>query len=126
MRKLFMMIGMAGAVVIVPAGFTANKMTAVYLLSIAVCSLSISGIASWTLTQSVCDRQLVGTVGGLQNFFGNLGGIVAPALSGLIAKATGSFALALAVTGVLLSVGIALYWFMVNERVTPEEKTQSV
>lgn len=125
MRKLFMIIGMAGAIVIVPAGFTADKMTAVYLLSIAVCSLSISGIASWTLTQSVCDRQLVGTIGGLQNFFGNLGGIVAPALSGFIAKATGSFALALGVTGILLMLGIAAYWFMVNQRVTVEVELPS-
>lgn len=122
MRKLFMMIGMAGAIIIVPAGLVTDKMTAVYLLSVAVCSLSISGIASWTLTQSVCDRPIVGTVGGLQNFFGNLGGLVAPALSGFIAERTGSFALALSVTGVLLILGIAAYWFMVNQRVTSERK----
>lgn len=120
-RKVFMMIGMAGAGLIVPAGMVTDKLTAVYLLSIAVCSLSISGIASWALTQSVCERQIVGTVGGLQNFFGNLGGIVAPALSGFIAKATGSFALALGLTGVLLVIGIAAYWFLVNERVTLPE-----
>jgi MFS family permease len=120
-RKLFMILGMAGAGVIVPAGMVNDKMTAVYLLSFAVCSLSISGIASWTLTQSVCERRIVGTVGGLQNFFGNLGGIVAPALSGFIAKVTGSFALAMGLTGVLLVIGIATYWFLVNERVTLQE-----
>lgn len=125
-RKLFMMTGMAGASLIVPAGMVTDKMTAVYLLSAAVCSLSISGIAAWALLQSVCERQIVGTVGGLQNFFGNLGGIVAPALSGFIAKATGSFALAMGLTGVLLTLGIAAYWFMVREPVTLEEKPQGV
>jgi ACS family glucarate transporter-like MFS transporter len=119
-RKLFMMLGMAGAIVLVPAGMVTDKMTAVYLLSFAVCSLSISGIASWTLTQSVCERRIVGTVGGLQNFFGNLGGIVAPALSGFIAKTTGSFALAMGLTGGLLIIGIAAYWFLVNEPVSSE------
>ncbi len=123
-RKVFMIIGMAGAGLIVPAGMVTNKMVAVTLLSIAVCSLSISGIASWALLQSVCERQIVGTVGGLQNFFGNLGGIVAPALSGFIAKATGSFALALSLTGVLLIAGIASYWWLVTERVTLLGKEQ--
>ena len=117
-RKVFMIIGMAGAGLIVPAGMVTDKMTAVYLLSAAVCSLSISGIASWALLQSVCERRIVGTVGGLQNFFGNLGGIVAPALSGFIAKATGSFALAMGLTGVLLVAGIGAYWWLVAERVT--------
>ncbi|HEX4949579.1 MAG TPA: MFS transporter [Blastocatellia bacterium] len=119
-RKLFMITGMAGASVIVPAGMVTDKMTAVYLLSFAVCSLSISGIAAWALLQSVCERQIVGTVGGLQNFFGNLGGIVAPALSGFIAKATGSFALAMGLTGVLLALGITAYAMMVKQPVRLE------
>jgi ACS family glucarate transporter-like MFS transporter len=125
-RKIFMMIGMAGAGLIVPAGMVSDKMTAVYLLSAAVCSLSISGIAAWALTQSVCERQIVGTVGGLQNFFGNLGGIVAPALSGFIAKATGSFALAMALTGGLLVLGIAAYGWLVAERVTLPHSKETV
>ncbi|MFN0119538.1 MAG: MFS transporter [Blastocatellia bacterium] len=119
-RKVFMMIGMAGAGLIVPAGLVTDRMTAVYLLSVAVCSLSISGIASWTLTQSVCERRIVGAVGGLQNFFGNLGGIIAPALSGFIAKVTGSFALAMGLTGVLLIIGITAYWFLVSDFVRAE------
>lgn len=125
-RKLFMIAGMTGAGLIVPAGMVTDKMTAVYLLSAAVCSLSISGIAAWALLQSVCERRIVGTVGGLQNFFGNLGGIVAPALSGWIAKATGSFALAMGLTGVLLSLGITAYWFMVREPVTLAENKRKV
>lgn len=125
-RKLFMMTGMAGAGLIVPAGMVTDKMTAVYLLSAAVCSLSISGIAAWAFLQSMCERQIVGTVGGLQNFFGNIGGIIAPALSGFIAKATGSFALAMALTGVLLSLGIAAYWWMAIDYVQLQENPQSV
>ncbi len=116
-RKAFMTAGMAGACIIIPAGMVEDKMTAVRLLTAAVCSLSISGVTSWALTQTVCERKIVGTVGGVQNFFGNLGGIVAPALSGFIAHTTGSFALALGLTGVLLVGGIAAYWLLVSERV---------
>lgn len=102
---------------IVPAGMVEDKLTAVWLLSVALCSLSVSGITSWALLQAVCEKKVVGTAGGLQNFFGNVGGIIAPALTGFIAHATGSFALALGLTGALLVVGIAAYWLMVSGRV---------
>jgi sugar phosphate permease len=116
-RKAFMTAGMAGACLIVPAGMVEDKLTAVWLLSVALCSLSVSGITSWALLQAVCEKKVVGTAGGLQNFFGNVGGIIAPALTGFIAHATGSFALALGLTGALLVVGIAAYWLMVSGRV---------
>ncbi len=119
-RKVFMVAGMAGACIIIPAGMVADKMTAVLLLAVAVCSLSISGVTSWALTQVVCEKKIVGSVGGLQNFFGNVGGIIAPALSGFIAHTTGSFAQALVLTGALLVAGIFAYWLMVSEKVKME------
>jgi ACS family glucarate transporter-like MFS transporter len=122
-RKSFMTAGMAGACLIVPAGMVEDKMTAVWLLGAALCSLSVSGITSWALIQAVCEKKIVGTAGGLQNFSGNVGGIIAPALTGFIAHATGSFALALGLTGVLLVVGIAIYWLMVSEIVTMWDET---
>jgi dipeptide/tripeptide permease len=71
----------------------------------------------WTLPLGICERQIVGTVSGIQNFGGNLSGIIAPALTGLIAESTGSFALALGVTGAVLLTGIPAYWFLVSDRV---------
>lgn len=117
-RKAFMLSGMAVACLIIPAGIVADKLTAVGLLAAALCGLSASGVNSWLVTQAVCDKQIVGTATGLQNFFGNLSGIVAPALTGLIAQTTGSFALALGLTGALLMAGIVFYWLMVAEKVT--------
>jgi sugar phosphate permease len=125
-RKFFMTAGMAGGCLVVPAGLVADKMTAVWLFVAALCSLSVSGVSSWVVTQAVCDKRIVGTACGLQNFFGNLPGIIAPALTGLIAHATGSFALAMGLTGALLVGGILSYWLLVGESVelpqrTPEE-----
>jgi len=50
------------------------------------------------------------------NFGGNLGGILAPALTGFIAHATNSFALALGLTGAVLLGGMLAYWFLVRIR----------
>src|SRR5262249_44105536 len=79
-RKVFVMLGLAVGCLIVPAGIVADKMTAVWLLTISLCGLGISSPNTWTLTQVVCEKKIVGTVSGIQNFGGNLGGILAPAL----------------------------------------------
>lgn len=119
-RKIFIVIGLITCCLIVPAGLVADKMTAVWLLTLALCGLGIASPNTWTLTQAVCEKRIVGTVTGIQNFGGNLGGIIAPALTGLIAHVTNSFALALAVTGAVLVAGALAYWFLI----TAEQKDE--
>ncbi|MEJ7711816.1 MAG: MFS transporter [Pyrinomonadaceae bacterium] len=116
-RKIFIVTGLIVCCLIVPAGLVADKMTAVWLLTLALCGLGIASPNTWTLTQAVCEKRIVGTVTGIQNFGGNLGGIIAPALTGFIAHVTNSFALALIVTGVILVTGAIAYWFLINAKV---------
>lgn len=116
-RKTFIVVGLAIGCLIIPAGMVADKITAVWLLTISLCGLGISAPNTWTLTQVVCQKRIVGTVAGIQNFGGNLGGILAPALTGMIAHRTQSFALALGLTGAVLMVGMLVYWFLIDENV---------
>lgn len=124
-RKVFIIAGLAVGCLIVPAGMVADKITAVWLLTISLCGLGISAPNTWTLTQAVCEKKIVGTVSGIQNFGGNLGGILAPALTGLIAHVTHSFALALGLTGVVLVVGMLAYWFLISDQVDLKASVQS-
>lgn len=116
-RKIFILVGLAVGCLIVPAGMVGDKMSAVWLLTISLCGLGICSPNTWTLTQAVCDRKIVGTVSGIQNFGGNLGGILAPSLTGFIVHITGSFALALGLVGAILVVGMFAYWFLISEKV---------
>lgn len=116
-RKMFIIIGLAIGCLIVVAGMVDDKLTAVWLLTISLCGLGICSPNTWTLTQAVCSKRIVGTVSGIQNFGGNLGGILAPALTGYIAHATQSFALALAITGAILVVGILSYCFLISQKI---------
>ncbi len=120
-RKGFIVVGLAVAGLIVPAGMVADRNTALWLLSISLCGLGISSPNTWTLTQAVCSRTLVGTVSGIQNFGGNLGGIIAPALTGFIAHKTQSFSLAFTISGAILIVGIFSYLFLISPRPAEEE-----
>lgn len=116
-RKIFILVGLAVGCLIVPAGMVSDKMTAVWLLTISLCGLGICSPNTWTLTQAVCHKKIVGTVSGIQNFGGNLGGILAPALTGFIVHTTGSFALALGLVGVVLVIGMLAYWFLIAGKV---------
>jgi ACS family glucarate transporter-like MFS transporter len=116
-RKMFIIIGLMIGCLIVAAGMVDDKLTAVWLLTISLCGLGICSPNTWTLTQAVCSKNIVGTVSGIQNFGGNLGGVLAPALTGYIAHTTKSFALALTLAGGILVAGILSYCFLISQKV---------
>jgi MFS family permease len=116
-RKIFIAIGMLICCLIVPAGFVEDRMTSVWLLTISLSGLGVASPNTWTLTQAVSSKKIVGTVSGIQNFGGNIGAILAPMLTGLIAHFTHSFAMALALCGIILVAGVIVFWFAVDEKV---------
>jgi MFS family permease len=116
-RKIFIVTGLIVGCLVVPAAMVEDKMTSVWLLTISLSGLGIASPNTWTLTQAVCEKKIVGTVSGIQNFGGNIGGIIAPALTGYIVHATGSFALAMWVIGGMLAAGVFAYWLLIAERV---------
>jgi ACS family glucarate transporter-like MFS transporter len=118
-RKAFVIVGLAIGCLVVPVGLVRDNRTAVWLITLSLCGLGISAPNTWTLTQAVCTKQMVGTVSGIQNFGGNLGGILAPVLTGYIVHRTHSFSLALDVTGGILVIGMAAYAILIRARVEP-------
>jgi MFS family permease len=125
-RKWFVAVGMLIACLIVPAGVVEDNITSVWLLTAALLGIGIASPNTWTLTQVVCARPIVGTVSGIQNFGGNLGGIVAPALTGAVVQWTGSFVIPFLVCGLVLVQGVVCYWLMVNERVEMQPEPASL
>jgi ACS family D-galactonate transporter-like MFS transporter len=122
-RKTFIVIGFAFAAAVVPAGLVQDNDTAVWLLLISFCGIGLAAPNTWSITQACCAKNLVGTVSGLQNFGGNVAGIIAPWLTGAIAYRTGSFAAAFVVCGFVLAGGALAYWLLMNETVAEAETT---
>jgi len=116
-RKTFIAVGFAIALAIVPAGLVTDNRLSTWLLTVSLCGLGLASPNTWSITQACCTKRLVGTVSGIQNFGGNVGGIIAPWLTGAIAHRTGSFAPAFALCGVLLVGGTLAYWLLMNETV---------
>jgi cyanate permease len=72
----------------------------------------------WAITQTLAGPWAAGRWTGLQNFVGNLSGIVAPWLTGWIVQQTGQFYGAFVVVTVLLVVGTICFTVVVK-RVEP-------
>ena len=121
-RKALIAAGLAASTLLVPAGFVQDRMTSVWLLTLSLCGLGICPPNTWTLTQAVCSRNIIGTVAGIQNFGGNVGGIIAPALTGFIVHQTNSFVMAFEVAAGIAVAGILAYWLLVTRRVEIEEQ----
>ena len=122
-RKTFIAIGFAIAMAIVPAGLVNDNGTSVWLLVLSLSGIGVAAPNTWSLTQACCTKRVVGTVSGIQNFGGNVGGIIAPWLTGAIAHRTGSFVPAFVLCGFLLVGGTLAYWLLMNERVDSVEAT---
>jgi fucose permease len=114
-RKAFIAIGFAFAAAIVPVGLVHDNVTAMWLVWTSLCGIGLAAPNTWSMTQACCTKSLVGTVSGIQNFGGNVAGIIAPWLTGVIADRTGSFASAFVLCGFILAGGVLAYWLLMNE-----------
>jgi len=117
-RKAFITAGMFIACLIVPSALVQNKTTCAWLLAMAICGLGSVAPNAWLLTQAICPKSLVGTATGIQNFGGNLAGIVVPALTGLIAHRTGTSVWAFSLAGLILLAGVVCYWILIPENLS--------
>ncbi len=116
-RKTFIAVGFAIATAIVPAGLVHGNGASVWLLTTCLCGIGVAAPNTWSITQACCTKRLVGTVSGIQNFGGNVAGIIAPWLTGAIAHRTGSFAPAFVLCGFVLVAGALAYWLLMNDTV---------
>jgi MFS transporter, ACS family, D-galactonate transporter len=91
-----------------------NQTIAVGLLLLSCVSLGMCASNLWTMTQTLAGPRTAGKWTGLQNFCGNLAGVVAPALAGFILQRTGQFFWAFAITGIVTLLGAASYVFLVG------------
>src|SRR5215471_7306842 len=114
-RKTSIVVGFAIAMAIVPAGLVHDNRASVWLLLTSLCGLGLASPNTWSLTQACSTKRVVGTVSGIQNFGGNVGGIIAPWLTGAIAHRTGSFAPAFILCGFILAGGALAYWLLMND-----------
>ncbi|KWK57323.1 MFS transporter [Burkholderia stagnalis] len=116
-RKTCLVFGMLLSSSIALSAFVENVWACLALFALAYASLSFAGANVWTLVGEVAPTPAhVASIGGIQNFAGNLAGIFITTFTGVMLSITkGSFAVPLAVAGALCIVGALSYLFVVGK-----------
>ena len=101
------------AATIMVVGFVDDPMVAIAILTLNVAAGSTIGGMMFTLVTEVSPPGLTATVTGSMNTVGAFAGILAPAITGFIYSFTGSFQLALGLSGLLLVLAAMTVLFII-------------
>jgi MFS transporter, ACS family, D-galactonate transporter len=94
---------------------TADHTIAMTILIFSCIALGMCAPNLWTMTQILAGPQTAGRWAGLENFCGNLAGILAPIIAGFTLERTGQFFWAFAITGIVTLAGAGCYFFVVAQ-----------
>src|SRR5437899_6436146 len=109
-RKSIIGAGLSvSTVLVVTAAYVEQSWLAVTLLTFCVGFLRLATGSVNSLPIDLAPRLMVGWLTGIQNFFGNIGGLLAPIVTGYLVNATGSFAGSFVVAGCMALLGHISY-----------------
>jgi MFS transporter, ACS family, D-galactonate transporter len=112
-RKGMVTIAFLTGLLLIPASRVGSAEEAVALIA----GGSLVGLATGNLLvilQCCAPHGDVGLWTGFENFFGNIGGVLAPLVTGLLISRTGSYAPPFALATFTLLGGLLCYWFIVG------------
>jgi MFS family permease len=118
-RKAIISVAFLSGLLIIPAAYTTSKDVALMLIS-GGCLVGLSAANQLVLLQGCTPEKDLGLAVGVYNFVGNIAGILAPLITGLVIKLSGgSYTSAFIVAAVMLAASQLSYWFIVGPMRTP-------
>ena len=112
-RQLVSLIGFSVAVAFVTLGILAKSpVMAILLMAIAVAGLELTTGVSWAIPLDIGQNH-AGTVSGLMNMFGNMGGALSPIVFALLLETFHSWTPPFVLASLLCLVG-GLLWFKID------------
>ena len=123
-RKTFTGGGLALAGIFLGLSAVRGPAFSVTMLILGMVFFGVSASNIWAITQTLAGPQAAGRWTGFQNFTGNLAGVVAPAITGLVLNRTGHFYWAFSILTAVALTGTASWVFLIGpvEQVVWAEK----
>jgi len=113
-RKTFVAGGLLLCTLLVPACYVEDANVSMALIIAACLCFGLTTSNHWAVTQTLAGPLAAGKWTGLQNGFGNLAGVVAPYLTGVIVQRTGNYDYAFLVVAFFLLMGVCSLLFLVG------------
>ena len=114
------MTGLLTGTLLIPAAIVEDRIVCMVILVVASLCYGMHSSNLWAVTQTLAGPAASGKWTGLQNAFGNLAGVIAPYLTGLIVNKTHSFVLAF-VAVALVATGGGLSFLLIVGKLEPVE-----
>ena len=124
-RKGLVTVAFLTGLLLIPAARAQTPLAALAL----IVGGSLVGLSTGNLIvilQSCAPPEQVGVWTGFENFSGNLGGVLAPLVTGFLIARTGSYLPGFALAAIVLVTGLLAYWFIVGELRPAAKKPRSV
>jgi len=113
-RKSLITVAFLTGLLLIPAANAVNPYVAIGLI-IGGSLVGLSTANQLVILQHCAPADQVGLWTGVYNFIGNLAGITAPIVTGILIEKTGSYTTAFVFAAVLIAAGPLAYWFIVGE-----------
>jgi ACS family D-galactonate transporter-like MFS transporter len=113
-RKTIVAGGLGGAGIFLLLCAVSSPALSIVFLTLGIGFQSMSSSNIWAITQTLAGPYAAGRWTGLQNFAGNLAGIVAPALTGFVLERTGHFYWPFAILSLVALIGSLSWLFLVG------------
>lgn len=118
-RKIPLVCGaIVAACAVIPIPYVSGINACVALLSLAYFAASVPTGVIWTLATDVAPKNMVASLGSIQNFGGFVGASLAPIVTGAIVQATGSFEYVFLIGSALLVVSAISYGVFLKKPIT--------
>ena len=114
-RKRFLVTGMLANILLLPASMVESDLLSMSLFLFACFAFGFTTANHWAVTQTMAGAAAAGKWTGMQNAFGNLAGVIAPKLTGMIVDQTGSFFWAFVAVAIMAFLGALSFAFIIEE-----------
>ena len=113
-RKSIISVSFLTGLFLIPAAQAGSTLTALVLI-MCCCLVGLSTANQLVILQSTALPHEIGLWTGIYNFVGNLAGILAPLVTGILIQWTGSYTPGFVLAAVMIAAGQLSYWFLVGE-----------
>jgi len=113
-RKTFAGVGAGSAGLLLLGCALAGPTASVILLLLAFAAGGMCGSNIWAITQTLAGPRMAGRWTGLQNFLGNLAGVIVPTVTGFVVDYSGRFFMAFVIMAIVAMLAALSYIFVIG------------
>jgi MFS family permease len=112
-RKTMLVSGLVGVAILMPLCAIASQAQSIALFALIAALFGLQTPNIFAISQTLGGARAAGQWMGVQNFIGNLSGVIAPLATGFLVDRTGEFLWAFAIASAVAIVGCLAFWLLV-------------